>query len=101
VIAGKLVEFLAAAPVGGFDEVTGLVAVLLLVAEETALAAGGAERSGICEVCLAAMRSTDLVLKRVRVTARQVWRQGEAYHFLLSLDARDGCFAGIVGVARP
>jgi hypothetical protein len=67
-LAGELMEFLAAAPVCGFDDITCLVAVLLVVTKVNALAAGRAKGAGICEVRLTAMRVANLMLERVRIT---------------------------------
>ena len=70
-LAGQLVEFLAATAVCGLDQIAGFIEVLLVVAEKDALAAGGAEWSAIPEMRLTFMRAADLLIERRRMTAGQ------------------------------
>jgi hypothetical protein len=69
---GELVELLAATVMGRLDGVAGLIPVLPVITKKRALAAGGAERSGIGPMRLAGMRGTDLMIEFDRVAGRQV-----------------------------
>jgi hypothetical protein len=63
---------MTAAPIGSFDAVTGLVEVLLVIAEKDAFAARRTKWSGISEIRLTFMSAADLLIERRRMTVGQV-----------------------------
>src|SRR5262249_54701454 len=72
VLVGEFVEFLAAGATDRLDDVAGLVANLLAIAEKEAGAAGRAKGPRIGEMGLPRMRRADLVREHVGVALRKV-----------------------------
>jgi hypothetical protein len=85
VLVGQLEKFAAGARAKGvLDEITGTIAVLLVIPEENTIRADFIRRAASCPVRHAGIRILDLLLQHISMRVGQMLRGFQASHHTIS-----------------